>query len=74
VANESAADVGIVAPVVQNRLCALCGDRAGRGDVVGIGAEEGGSNWTARIVSDRGTHRADHSAVAGAVRLGGVRL
>ncbi|WP_418145529.1 hypothetical protein ABL850_15830 [Variovorax paradoxus] len=30
-----------------------------RGGVVGISAEEGGPNWTVRVVSDRGTHRAD---------------
>ncbi|MGJ3704595.1 hypothetical protein [Variovorax sp. AFSI2.2] len=30
-----------------------------RGGVVGIPAEEGGPNWTVRVVSDRGTHRAD---------------
>jgi hypothetical protein len=29
------------------------------GGVVGISAEEGGPNWTVRVVSDRGTHRAD---------------
>lgn len=30
-----------------------------RGGVIGIPSEEGGSNWTVRVVSDRGTHRAD---------------
>lgn len=30
-----------------------------RGGVIGIPAEEGGPNWTVRVVSDRGTHRAD---------------
>lgn len=30
-----------------------------RGGVVGISAEEGGPNWTVRVVSDRGTHRTD---------------
>ncbi|RTD94416.1 hypothetical protein EJO68_11580 [Variovorax atrisoli] len=30
-----------------------------RGGVVGILAEEGGPNWTVRIVTDRGSHRAD---------------
>ncbi|SFQ41171.1 hypothetical protein [Variovorax sp. 770b2] len=30
-----------------------------RGGVVGIRSEEGGPNWTVRVVSDRGTHRAD---------------
>jgi hypothetical protein len=27
--------------------------------VIGIHAEEGGPNWTVRVVSDRGSHRAD---------------
>ncbi|MDQ0038931.1 hypothetical protein J2W30_006719 [Variovorax boronicumulans] len=30
-----------------------------RGGVVGMPSEEGGPNWTVRVVSDRGTHRAD---------------
>jgi hypothetical protein len=30
-----------------------------RGGVVGMTSEEGGPNWTVRVVSDRGTHRAD---------------
>lgn len=30
-----------------------------RGGVIGIAAEDGGPNWTVRVVSDRGTHRAD---------------
>lgn len=30
-----------------------------RGGVIGIPAEEGGPNWTVRVMSDRGTHRAD---------------
>jgi hypothetical protein len=30
-----------------------------RGGVIGIPAEEGGPNWTVRVVSDRGAHRAD---------------
>lgn len=30
-----------------------------RGGVIGIPSEEGGPNWTVRVVSDRGTHRAD---------------
>ena len=30
-----------------------------RGGVIGIAADEGGPNWTVRVVSDRGTHRAD---------------
>ena len=30
-----------------------------RGGVVGIVADDGGPNWTVRVVSDRGTHRAD---------------
>jgi len=30
-----------------------------RGGVIGIPAEESGPNWTVRIVTDRGAHRAD---------------
>ncbi|MDM0007900.1 hypothetical protein QTI51_24585 [Variovorax sp. J22G73] len=30
-----------------------------RGGVIGMQSEEGGPNWTVRIVTDRGTHRAD---------------
>lgn len=30
-----------------------------RAGVVGISAEEGAPNWIVRVVSDRGTHRAD---------------
>jgi hypothetical protein len=30
-----------------------------RGGVIGMPAEDGGPNWTVRVVSDRGTHRAD---------------
>ena len=30
-----------------------------RGGVIGMSSEEGGPNWTVRVVSDRGTHRAD---------------
>lgn len=30
-----------------------------RGGVIGIPSEEGGPNWTVRVVTDRGTHRAD---------------
>ncbi|WP_398498157.1 hypothetical protein [Variovorax sp.] len=30
-----------------------------RGGVIGVPSEEGGSNWTVRVVTDRGTHRAD---------------
>ena len=30
-----------------------------RGGVIGMPSEEGGPNWTVRVVTDRGTHRAD---------------
>lgn len=30
-----------------------------RGGVIGVPSEEGGPNWTVRVVTDRGTHRAD---------------
>lgn len=30
-----------------------------RGGVVGMPSEEGGPNWTVRVVSDRGAHRTD---------------
>jgi hypothetical protein len=30
-----------------------------RGGVIGMPAEDGGPNWTVRVVTDRGTHRAD---------------
>ncbi|BEP34287.1 hypothetical protein GmRootV59_12610 [Variovorax sp. V59] len=30
-----------------------------RGGVIGIPSDDGGPNWTVRVVSDRGTHRAD---------------
>jgi hypothetical protein len=30
-----------------------------RGGVIGIPSEEGGPNWTVRVVTDRGTHRSD---------------
>lgn len=30
-----------------------------RGGVIGIPSEEGSPTWTVRVVSDRGTHRAD---------------
>jgi hypothetical protein len=30
-----------------------------RGGVIGIASEDGGPNWTVRMVTDRGTHRAD---------------
>lgn len=30
-----------------------------RGGVIGMPSEEGGPNWAVRVVSDRGTHRAD---------------
>ncbi|WP_422085422.1 hypothetical protein [Variovorax sp.] len=30
-----------------------------RGGVIGLAQEEDGPNWTVRVVSDRGTHRAD---------------
>jgi len=30
-----------------------------RGGVIGINSDDGGPNWTVRVVSDRGTHRAD---------------
>lgn len=34
-----------------------------RGGVIGIPSDEGGPNWTVRVVSDRGTHRADISRI-----------
>ena len=30
-----------------------------RGGVIGIPSEEGGSNWTVSVVTDRGNHRGD---------------
>jgi hypothetical protein len=30
-----------------------------RGGVIGMPPEEDGPNWTVRVVTDRGTHRAD---------------
>ena len=30
-----------------------------RGGVIGMPSEEGGPNWTVRVVTDRATHRAD---------------
>lgn len=30
-----------------------------RGGVIGIPSDDGGPNWTVRVVSDRGMHRAD---------------
>lgn len=30
-----------------------------RGGVIGMSPEEYGPNWTVRVVTDRGTHRAD---------------
>ncbi|UVH54716.1 hypothetical protein NWF24_17875 [Variovorax paradoxus] len=30
-----------------------------RGGVIGMPSEDGGPNWTVRVVTDRGTHRAD---------------
>jgi hypothetical protein len=46
------------------RIEALPGLRGQQTDVhrvgvIGIHAEEGGPNWTVRVVSDRGAHRAD---------------
>lgn len=46
------------------RIEALPGLRGKQTDVhrvgvIGILAEEGGPNWTVRVVSNRGTHRAD---------------
>jgi hypothetical protein len=34
-----------------------------RGGVIGMPSEEGGPNWTVRVVTDRGTHRADIARV-----------
>ncbi|WP_209546520.1 hypothetical protein [Variovorax sp. 1615] len=30
-----------------------------RGGVIGIPSEDGGPNWTVRVVTDRGNHRGD---------------
>ncbi|CAN7457554.1 hypothetical protein LJR099_003081 [Variovorax paradoxus] len=30
-----------------------------RGGVIGMLSEDGGPNWSVRVVTDRGTHRAD---------------